>query len=41
MNVRSETPTYLNDLARQSLLMIALAEAYKADYDGWETEVLK
>ena len=37
----SETPTYLNSLARESLLMLALGEAYEADYDGWGTLVAK
>src|SRR5687768_17133330 len=37
----SETPTYLNDLARQSLLMLTFAEAYGADYDGWGTIIEK
>ena len=37
----SERPTYLNSLARESLLMLTLAEAHKADYDGWGTLVAK
>jgi regulator of RNase E activity RraB len=37
----SETPTYLNNLARESLLMLTLAEAHGADYDGWGTLVAK
>jgi regulator of RNase E activity RraB len=37
----SETPTYLNNLARESLLMLALAETYHADYDGWGTLIAK
>lgn len=36
-----ETPTYLNDLARQSLLMLTFAEAFGAEYDGWGTNVEK
>jgi len=37
----SETPTDLNRLARESILMLALAEAHEADYDGWGTLVAK
>jgi regulator of RNase E activity RraB len=37
----SQAPTYLNHLARESLLMLSLAEAYGADYDGWGTLVKK
>lgn len=35
----SETSTYLNDLARESLLMLTLAEAHEVHYDGWGTLV--
>ena len=37
----SETPTHLNNLARESLLMLTLGEAYEADYDGWGTLIAK
>lgn len=34
-----ETSTRINSLARESLLMLALAEAYGAKYDGWGTRI--
>ena len=37
----NEMPTLLNDLARQSLLMLTFAEGYGAAYDGWGTNVEK
>ena len=37
----SESPTYLNNLARESLLMLGLGEAYGAHYDGWGTLIVK
>jgi regulator of RNase E activity RraB len=37
----SEAPTFLNSLARESLLMVALAEAHGAEYDGWGTLIVK
>jgi regulator of RNase E activity RraB len=37
----STSPTYLNNLGRESLLMFTLGEAYGADYDGWGTLVVK
>jgi regulator of RNase E activity RraB len=33
----SESGTRLNDVARQSILMFSLGEAYGAMYDGWGT----
>ncbi len=35
----SQTNTHLAELARQSILMFSLAEAYGAKYDGWGTNV--
>ncbi len=35
----SQTNTHLAELARQSILMFSLAEAYGAEYDGWGTSV--
>ena len=37
----SESSTYMNTLARESLLMLALGEAYGAAYDGWGTLIAR
>jgi regulator of RNase E activity RraB len=37
----SESGTRLNDVARGSILMFSLGEAYGAEYDGWGTLIAK
>jgi regulator of RNase E activity RraB len=37
----SRTATPLNTLSRESILMLALAEAYGVKYDGWGTLIEK
>jgi regulator of RNase E activity RraB len=37
----SESGTGMNEVARQSILMLALGEAYGASYDGWGTLIAK
>lgn len=37
----SKSGTQVNEITRQSILMLSLGEAYGAEYDGWGTLIAK
>lgn len=41
LDVISDRDTKLNSLTRESIFMLALAEAFGATYDGWGTLIMK